>query len=292
MKKKEFDGSTVIIMTCSNCNVHCKHCYINYSGNFDAEELYNLCENLTQKHSVQLNGTEILLHPEYFKSLELVKYPYVLTNGLQLHKEPELIDELVKVGVKYVGMSYHFGIHEEISKVPRYIIEENIPKLRAKGILPELRTTLTSKNYLMISSMCEEAINMGAGAIKFTNYMKTGSAKNMPDDNILSQSQVDTFFKLLQEERRKYSKDTLLIRRCGTFGKDCTKCKSSFNCLAGRNMAVITPNMNVYPCIFLMEPGYEIGKVEDGKIWIYQDIDNDGHECLAKEVNNYNKKLF
>lgn len=292
MKKKEFEGSTVVIMTCSNCNVRCKHCYINYTGNFDAEELYDLCNILVQKYYVQLNGTEILLHKDYLKSLELVKYPYVLTNGLQLQREPELIDELIKVGVKYVGMSYHFGIHEEISKVPRSIIEENILKLREKGILPELRTTITSKNYLLISSMCEEAIKMGAGAIKFTNYMKAGSAKNMSDDNVLTQNQLKTFFRLLEEERQKYSKDTFLIRRCGSFGYDCTKCKSSFDCLAGRKMAVITPNMNVYPCIFLMEPGYEIGKVENGKIWIYEDVKNNGHDCLAKKVNNFNKTLF
>ena len=50
-------------------NTKCKHCYISYKGNFNANELYNICEHLTKKYWVQLNGTEILLHKDYFDSL-------------------------------------------------------------------------------------------------------------------------------------------------------------------------------------------------------------------------------
>ena len=41
MKGKEFNGNRIIIMTCSDCNTKCKHCYISYNGNFNANELYN-----------------------------------------------------------------------------------------------------------------------------------------------------------------------------------------------------------------------------------------------------------
>ena len=43
---KEYTGKTVKIMTCSKCNTKCKHCYINYSGDFDPDELYNIVKNL------------------------------------------------------------------------------------------------------------------------------------------------------------------------------------------------------------------------------------------------------
>lgn len=72
MKKNtyvEFSGSNVTIMTFSDCNARCKHCYIGYDGNFDGNELFDLCEKLKQKYSVRLNGTELLLHPEFFKKL-------------------------------------------------------------------------------------------------------------------------------------------------------------------------------------------------------------------------------
>ena len=64
----EFNGMDVIIMTCSDCNTDCKHCYIGYSGNFSANDLYNLCLKLKEKYHVFLNGTEILLHEEYFET--------------------------------------------------------------------------------------------------------------------------------------------------------------------------------------------------------------------------------
>lgn len=57
-------------------------------------------------------------------------------------------------------------------------------------------------------------------------------------------------------------------------------------------MAVITPNLNVYPCVFLTKPGYEIGKVEDGKIMLYKDVINEfWKKCIAKEVHNNNAKI-
>lgn len=83
--KKEFDGNEVTIMACSNCNTHCKYCYISYSGNFTASNLYNLCKKLLRKYRVLLNGTEILLHPDYFDSLQLIGQNFILTNGIALY---------------------------------------------------------------------------------------------------------------------------------------------------------------------------------------------------------------
>lgn len=32
---KEFSGRNVTIMSCSDCNTRCKHCYVSYKGNID-----------------------------------------------------------------------------------------------------------------------------------------------------------------------------------------------------------------------------------------------------------------
>ena len=64
----EFNGSTVMIMTCSNCNTKCEHCYIGYSGNLNGNELLDLCTTLKKRYNIILNGTEVLIHPEYFSS--------------------------------------------------------------------------------------------------------------------------------------------------------------------------------------------------------------------------------
>lgn len=292
MQAREFNGSRVIIMTCSNCNVHCKHCYISYKGNFDGEQLYSICEALSERYWVQLNGTELLLHPEYFKTIALVKQNFILTNGLQFKVNPELINEIAQIGVKYVGMSYHFGIHESISSVSREIVEENIPKLSEVGIISDMRVTITRSNIELIPEMCKRTLELGAKRIKFTNYMVIGSAEALSKENVLRENDLKRFFEILESEREKYPEATLRIRRCGTFGDNCFGKKCNFKCPAGKDTVVMTPDFNIYPCIFLAKPGYEIGKMIDGKIMIYREIQNDGHKCLAKEVNNNGFKIF
>ena len=43
---KEFTGNKIMIMCCSRCNLSCKHCYISYSENIDANELLELEKSL------------------------------------------------------------------------------------------------------------------------------------------------------------------------------------------------------------------------------------------------------
>jgi sulfatase maturation enzyme AslB (radical SAM superfamily) len=58
-------------------------------------------------------------------------------------------------------------------------------------------------------------------------------------------------------------------------------------------MVVITPDNNVYPCLFLVKPGLEIGKYINDKILLKNKIDNDGDLCLAQELcNKSNNKVL
>lgn len=186
-------------MTCSNCNAKCRHCYISYEGNFEQRDLYNLCENLTQKYRVLLNGTEILLHPEYFESLKLVGQNFLLTNGIELERNPGIMKQLAEVGIKYIGMSYHFGIHNDISTVKEQIIEGNISRLQEYGIGTDLRVTINSHNYQIIQQMCKKAISLKATGIKFTNYMQMGAALRLDRENILSEEQISEFLDYLKK---------------------------------------------------------------------------------------------
>lgn len=213
MQGKEYSGNRVIIMTCSDCNTRCKHCYISYKGNFDADKLYQICNDLSERYWVQLNGTELLLHPDYFKSLELVKQNFLLTNGIQFQKNPDLIQEIARIGIRYVGMSYHFGIHNDISSVSQEIIEDNIPKLSEAGIVTDMRVTITRDNLELIPEMCKKTIELGAKRIKFTNYMLIGAAEALSPNNVLREKDLKRFFEILEQERRKYPKELLRIRR-------------------------------------------------------------------------------
>ena len=128
----EYKGKEVMIMTCSNCNIKCSHCYIGYKGNFEKEGLFNLCKELIKKHKIKLSGTELLLHPEFFDIIKFVKQDYILTNGIELKKHPEYIDVLKEIGIKYVELSYHFYIQNQISPIKLDDVIDVIHKVREK----------------------------------------------------------------------------------------------------------------------------------------------------------------
>lgn len=289
--RKEFDGKEVTIMTCSDCNTQCKHCYISYKGNFKAEHLFALAEKLRRKYRVLLNGTEILLHPNFFDTLQLVGQNFLLTNGIELYRNPDMIKTIAQCGIKYVGMSYHFGIHTQVSNVDTDLIECNIRNLKKYGIGTDLRVTITSQNYNLVKQMCRKAHCLGATGIKFTNYMQMGKALNLDRANILSDEQIIDFFRQLEDARKIYTKEQLLIRRCGSFGKNCYNCNKHFHCTAVDESVVITPEMKVYPCFFLAKSGFEIGYVDDERIIIDTPIEFEHSKCLAREVNNNDYKV-
>lgn len=212
--KKEYKGNCVMIMCCSDCNTRCKHCYIGYSGNFSGKDLYDLSENLTKKYIVRLNGTEIILHQDFFPTLKLIGQDKIITNGLEIHRNPSVLEKLKANGINWVAMSYHFGIHETISRVSKNIILDNIKLLKENGFITEIFTTISQKNYNDIIEFAKEAYKLGVNYIKFTNYLRIGNAINLSNDNVLSDEEIQTFFKKLNEARKMFSKDALYIRRC------------------------------------------------------------------------------
>ena len=109
----KYKGNRVILMACSKCNVACKHCYIGYKGNRTPEELEELCKYYKEKYKiVRIDGAEPLVDLGYLKSYPIIGQDWIMTNGLRLYQEPEVIDFLLEYGIKNVYMSYHFEIQD------------------------------------------------------------------------------------------------------------------------------------------------------------------------------------
>jgi len=283
--KKEFCGKDVIIMSCSDCNTRCKHCYISYSSNFDKDTLFDLASTCTAKYNTSINGSELLIHPEYFDTIQMVGQTRIMTNGIEIVRNPEIMNKLREMGIKIISISYHMGIHEEISSVRKELVYKVISIAKQYSMKVRIMVTIDRDNYMLVEEMCKMAIELGANSIRFTNYLMSGNALEMPDKT-LNDGQIQIFLELVQKQRKKYAKDFLEIKRCGTFGKQNGIQKNNFVCPAGNDLIAITPDMNVYPCNFLAKVGFEIGKVEDGEILIYKDINNDGSACLADKIYN------
>ena len=289
----EYKGKEVILMACSSCNIKkCEHCYISYEGDRSPEELKELASHLVDNYDVYINGAEVLVNKEYFDSYKIVNQNWMLTNGFEIYRNPNILDYLKERGIEIVEMSYHFGIQDKISKINNAMLEKNIEYLKAKGMKFKLLVTISADNYNKLNQMCEKAISLGAYGIEFTNLLNQGNAKNMNLSNLLTFEQINEFFEQLLNVRKKYSKEQLVIDRSGLFGKNKNSSTCHFNCPAGRNMVVITPDNNVYSCLFLAKPGLEIGKLVDGKILLNDYIDNDGSLCLAQEMCNNNNEKF
>ena len=280
----EYNGKKLTIMACSKCNINCKHCYISYKGNRTPEELMELVTKFKDKYKVEINGAEILTDLKYIESYPIVGQDFIMTNGVAISKNPSILDYLKEKGIRQVFMSYHLGIHGDISPVEVEDLEKNINNILSRNLKLKLYVTVTQKNYMYIHDIVTKAKEYGAMSVRFTNYIKQGNAENLSDDNILSEEQAKEFIKMVQQERSLYDQNDMDIERCGTFGNCGTK---KFKCYAVNNNIVLTPDNNIYPCIFLAKPGYEVGYYDGDKLKLFEECKNDGSECIARNYCNY-----
>lgn len=285
----EYKGKHIIIMTCSKCNIKCKHCYISYKGNREPDDLIKMVSVLKNKYIINLNGAEVLTEPRYLEAYKIVGQHHILSNGKVFLDDPSIIKKLKENDVTTVALSYHFGIQNDISVVSEDDLKRIMDLLRKNDIEYRFMTTINSDNYLNVVEFCDRAFNLGARAIKFTNYVLQGNAISY--DKRLTSEQKFEFFKGLNEAREKYSIEDLIIQRCGTFGKDMFSLNDSFHCNCINDSVVLTPDNIVYPCIFLAKENYAIGEYIDGKIMINKNYNIDSNLCLTDEICNKGKKL-
>ena len=143
--------------------------------------------------------------------------------------------------------------YEDFKKLIDCLKDQDIEELHFSGGEPFLNHDLTK----MILYACKETT------------WDIGCASNL---SLINDEQINEFLELIQKVRNLYDKTLLEVKRCGTFGKGNSKIPNNFMCPAGTNLVAITPDMSVYPCNFLAKPGYEIGKVENGIIYITKTI--------------------
>lgn len=245
----------------------------------------SLVDKLVQSYNTSINGTEVIIHPEYFNALKKVGQTRIMTNGIEILRNPEILKRLKSLGIEIISISYHMKIHNDISSVDKEKIKDVINIIKKNSMKVRIMVTINKKNYLYVEEMCKRAIELGANSIRFTNYLKTGNAVYLPND-YLTEKQILRFLEEIRRVRNLYDKNVLEIKRCGTFGIGNIDSHNNFKCPAGVDLIAVTPDMKVYPCNFLAKPGYEIGFVKDGNIFITKEINNSGVKCIAKEVFN------
>lgn len=277
-------------MSCSSCNTKCKHCYISYKGDMTGEDLYDMCKSLKDRYKIIINGTEVLLHDDYFKALILSDQKRILTNGIKIYQDDSILEKVKEAGIYNVAMSYHYG--NEVSEVPKMVVEKSIEYIKRRKMNPELMCTITKDNYDKIEEICEKTVELGVKTLRLFNCINTGNCLENQKDISLNSNQLKIFFTKLKKMRSLYNKEELKIKRNGAFGIDLTSESCNFRCTAGVDEVVITPDGKVYPCIFLTAPQYQIGIYKDSDIQLFYDIINDGRSCIAHDEYNKQEKSF
>ena len=287
MEYTEYKGKYLTIMLCSGCNQKCKHCYVNYHGRFTDKQLAEMIPSLSERYSIMFNGTEPILYPEYFKYFQMINQNKMFTNGLELMRNYDITQELLKYGINYLSISYHFGIHDQISSVNTKDLEDLFKRLKNDGFKVRLLCTLNKDNYKNTSEFCKQAKDMGVDGIKFTNLIIQGNASENLEGTQLGTYDRIQVLNSVNLSRRFYDKEEFNIERCGSFGNPIHS--HNFECFAGTKMVVLTPDNKIYQCIFDIGDGNEIGYLDESNNILINPslIDQDRSRC--KMQRKYNK---
>lgn len=279
---KKYNGKRVTLMACSSCNAKCNDCYIGYTGNRTPEDLYlQAGKLLANNFIVRVDGAEILTNLNYLKTLKLVGQNWIMTNGLRIFKEPEIIDLLKDNGIDTIYMSYHFEIQDKIESIPAYVVDSVIELLKEHNFNIYLNCTLTSLNCNNIVEYADIAYKKGARGIGFNKIFQQGKATDIKELD-LNYNQLKKFFEDLEYLRKKYNKDEFYITRGGSLGHDFVKGYDNFVCNAGYNRIMITPDNNVYGCNAICTPKYKIGIYNEGNIYVFDGFYHNQNYCLAE----------
>jgi len=189
-------GPVVIWNLIRRCNLTCKHCYAtsadkDFPGELSTAEVFNMIDELKMFNVPVriLSGGEPVMRPDIFEISKYAKdrgfYVGLSTNGTLISEKN--IDDIVKVGYNYVGISID-GMQETHDKFRRKqgSFEEALNGIRLchdAGIKVGLRFTLTQDNKQdlpdLIHLMEDEGIDKFY--LSHLNYAGRGN-KNRGDD--------------------------------------------------------------------------------------------------------------
>jgi MoaA/NifB/PqqE/SkfB family radical SAM enzyme len=270
----------------ATCNMNCACCYLPYEGVRDPDSVIRIIDNLQTQYRIAIAGSELLTDPRYLEALRKIGQKYILTNGLLLDKQPELFEALKESGIEEIQLSLDYKGQKDGQDTTETMVDRVVRIAKERGFWVRITCIITPENYTEVDQMCNQVEAMGADAIFFIRYVQSGSARS-EGKKTLTTDQIDEFFQLVDEERRRYEKDEFDIRMNGNFGpkkgsKGESLSASNKYCFAGRTIFAIDPNDNIYGCPLLMDTD-PIGKlVDESRLEISRDLCNgERSKCLT-----------
>lgn len=285
----EFKGKRVKIITTSGCNLKCNHCYVNYQGHRNYREVQSMIDSLKEKYELRLDGAELLTDFSYLPLMKKIGQDNFCSNGKIILEQPEkALSALKENDIKTMYLSYHYGIQTQLTDFSLADIEKAIKLLQEAGITVGLMCTLTKDNWTLLDELCDQAIRLGINYVQINRLILQGRARKNMKDVVITDDMLPAFFKVYYENRKKYSNSVYL--ECGKAFEYVEN--GSFHCRSVNSKVWIGLDNKVYPCVFLIQPGMEIGEYIDGKVMIYDNVNWGGKKCAAYMMCNNGIKLW
>lgn len=238
------------------CDKGCNFCYRKSDASGTHMPIENYREVMRQANAmhvfqVALGGGNPNQHPNFVEILRLTREDYGIvpnytTNGRGL------TPEIVSATKKYCGA---VAVSAYAPFVETF---EAVEKLRSAGVSTNLHFILTSKSVGTAIEWleCPPPFLENANAIVFLNYKPVG--RYADPKLLLNQSpRIGEFFRLATKAKRAFriGFDTCTITGLARFGS--APDISLEGCDAGRFSLFVSEKMEVYPCSFMVEAGYQ-----------------------------------
>lgn len=317
------DKSPVVVWNMTRqCNLVCKHCYIQAQDKKMTDELTTkeakdfIRELATIKVPVLLfTGGEPLLRKDIF---ELAEYaansglrPVISTNGTLInHQSAQSIKD---AGFAYVGVSID-GMekrHNEFRGLKNgfHLAFEGIHQCLALGLSTGVRFTVNKHNFEDLPSVLELAIKESIPRFCLYHLVYAGRGKEMVSDDLDIETKIKLINLLIDTAKATSKMEILTVdnpadgiylyqqkeKESSEMALDIkTLLKMAGGCSAGEKIANVSPEGEVYPCQFWQDlPLGNVRMTSFSQIWqsktamfsqMKTNLKGKCGQCLYKEI--------
>jgi MoaA/NifB/PqqE/SkfB family radical SAM enzyme len=232
--------------------------------------------------------TELFYYDKWKEIFAIAGYKSVRTNGYPFVSNPQLIDDVKKMGVKKVTFTANAGKYHEGLNLPKEeIVKKAIEMSNGGGLVTSVNILLNKKNFKNLEEMAEVYMNLGVDYFIFSRILPAEGISNL-----LETEDTEEIYKQVADLKRRFPLDKTgkYFEVSGEMGSKYrpNREKTGFYCPAGTRLLAIGLDDKIYPCSFMTQEQYRLGRLEDGKIILDKEFDmklKDPFGCFAHDIN-------
>lgn len=260
------------------CNLNCRHCYARKGEKrLSIDDFKKIIDELSELGTkmYHLSGGELLLHPEIFEIIKLIKsndyYLEATTNGTLLNEETFMkfkelsIDKLV---ISFDGATAETHDFTRGKGNFRKSLK-NLDLGLKMGLPMAVNYTVMKCNYNEVQKAIDVFGKRDLAFLNFRRFIKTGAGGNINES--ISPTQYLKLFHIINKVREKDERISLGGEPQRIVSNSKLRKKAlEFNeggCSAGRYFISIDPNGDITPCGFIPIPIGNIHKNSIQEVW-------------------------